>query len=124
MIAGIFNDREARVLLVVLGSNGAEQGVAAILDTGFSGFLTLPASVIEALELPWLGRGQALVGDGSHQAFDLYAATIVWDDVPRPVQVASTETEPLLGIDMLYGHELRIQVVEDGAVTIEAFDYM
>ncbi len=124
MIAGVFSDREARVPLVVLGPNGDEQGVAAILDTGFSGFLTLPASVVEVLELPWLGRGRALVGDGSHQAFDLYTATILWDDVPRAVQVASTETEPLLGIEMLYGHELRIQVVEDGAVAIEALDYM
>ena len=109
---------------MVLGPNGEEQGIAAILDTGFSGFLTLPTSVIEALELPWLGRGQALVGDGSHQAFDLYAATVVWDGVPRPIQVASTETEPLLGVDMLYDHELRIQVVEDGVVAIEALDYM
>ncbi len=124
MIAGVFNDREARIPLMVLGPNGEEQGVAAILDTGFSGFLTLPTSVIEALDLSWLGRGQALVGDGSHQAFDLYAATIVWDDVPRPIQVASTETEPLLGVGLLYGHELRIQVVEDGAVAIEALDYM
>ncbi len=124
MIAGVFSDREARVPLTVLGPNGKSQGVAAILDTGFSGFLTLPASVIEALELPWLGRGQALVGDGTHQAFDLYVATVVWGDTLRPAQVASTETEPLLGIDMLYGHELRIEVVEDGAVAIEALDYM
>ena len=124
MISGVFSDREARLPLVVQGPNGEEQGVAAILDTGFSGFLTLPASVIEALGLPWLGRGQALVGDGSHQAFDLYAATVLWDDSPRTVQVASTETEPLLGIDMIYGHEVRIQIVEDGAVAIEKLDYM
>ena len=124
MIAGVFSDREARVPLVVVGPSGQEQGVAAIVDTGFSGYLTLPVSVIEALELPWLGRGRALVGDGSRQAFDLYAATVVWDDEPLPVQVASTETEPLLGIGMMYGHELRIQVVEDGAVSIEALEYM
>ena len=43
MIAGVFSDHEARVPLVVLGPNGKEQGIAAILDTGFSGFLTLPA---------------------------------------------------------------------------------
>ena len=124
MIAGVFSDREARVPLVVVGPNGDEQGVAAIVDTGFSGFLTLPASVIEALELPWLGRGQALVGDGSHQAFDLHAAVIIWDGEPLPVQVAATQTEPLLGISLIYGHELRIQVVEDGAVSIEALEYM
>ena len=36
VIRGIFNDREARVPLVVRGQNSKEQGVAAILDTGFS----------------------------------------------------------------------------------------
>ena len=124
MITGVFSDYEARVSLVVLGPNGEEQGVAAIIDTGFSGFLSLPASVIEALALPWLGRGQALVGDGSHQAFDLYRAMVVWDDEPRPVQVASTETEPLLGVSMLYGHDLRIQFIEGGPVAVEALEYM
>lgn len=124
MISGVFSDREAKVPLVVLGPNGGEQGVAAIVDTGFSGFLTLPSSVIGVLELPWLGRGQALIGDGSHHPFDLYRAIIIWHGMPRPVQVAAVETEPLLGISLLYGHELRIQIVEEGAVIIEALEYM
>jgi len=124
MIAGVLSDREARVPLVVVGPTGVEQGIVAVVDTGFSGFLTLPRSVIEALELPWIGRGQALVGDGSHHAFDLYKTTVAWDDTLRIVPVASTETEPLLGVSLLYGHELRIEVVEDGAVTIEALEYM
>lgn len=124
MIAGVFTGHEARVPLVVSGPTGEELGVAAIIDTGFSGFLILPASAVEALELPWLGRGQALVGDGSRQVFDLYAATVLWDDVPRRIQVASTETEPLLGIAMILGHELRIQVVHDGAVAIEPLEVM
>ncbi len=124
MIAGIFSGYEPKVPLMVLGPNGEEQGIAAIVDTGFSGFLTLPVSVVEALELPWLGEGRALVGDGSRQAFDLYEATVVWDNEPLSVQVASSETEPLLGISLMYGHELRIQIVEDGAVAIEALEYM
>jgi hypothetical protein len=47
-----------------------------------------------------------------------------WGEELRLVQVTSTETEPLLGIGMIYGHEIRIQVVEDGAVAIEALGYM
>jgi len=51
MITGVFNEREARVPLTVRGPNGQSQGVAAIIDTGFSGHLTLPLAIIEALGL-------------------------------------------------------------------------
>lgn len=61
MITGVFNDREARVPLVLRGPDGREQGVAAIIDTGFSGHLTLPFAVVEALGLDRLGQGEALV---------------------------------------------------------------
>lgn len=120
MIRGIFNDREARVPLVVRGQNSKEQGVAAILDTGFSGFLTLPAAVIEELELPWSCRAEGLLGDGTRQVFDLYEGAVHWDDKLREVEVALSASEPLLGIAMIYSHEVHFQAIEDGLVTLEA----
>lgn len=120
MMLGVFNDREARVPLVVRGQSSREQGVAAILDTGFSGFLTLPASVIEALELTWSCRAEGLVGDGTRQIFDLYEGIVVWDDEPREVEIALSQSEPLLGIGMIYSHDVRFQTIEGGLVTIEA----
>lgn len=120
MIRGVFNDREARVPLVVRGKNAKELGVAAILDTGFSGFLTLPPTVIAELELVWISRVEGLVGDGTHQVFDLYEGVVIWDDDPCEVEIAVSQTEPLLGMGMIYGHDLRIQAIEDGLVTIEA----
>ncbi len=119
MIAGVFNDREARVILIVRGPSGEEQGVAPIIDTGFSGYLTLPAAVVEALDLDQLGQGEALVGDGTIQVFELYEAIIIWDDEAIVVEVATAETEPLVGMSLIYGHDLRIEAIEDGAVTIE-----
>jgi hypothetical protein len=44
---------ERRVQLAVLGENQKNQGIKAVIDTGYTGFLTLPSSVITALELPW-----------------------------------------------------------------------
>ncbi len=119
MIVGVFNDREARVALAVRGPNGQEQGIAPIIDTGFSGYLTLPWAVVEALDLDRLGQGEALVGDGTIQVFDLFEAILVWDDEPVIVEVATAETEPLIGMSLLYGNELRIEAIEDGAVTVE-----
>lgn len=124
MILGVFTDREAKVPLVLRGPDGQEQGVAAIIDTGFSGHLTLPLAVVEALGLKRLGQGEALVGDGTMQVFDLYEASLTWDDQQVVIDVATAETEPLLGMGLIYGHELRIQAIEGGPVTIEGLVYM
>jgi clan AA aspartic protease len=124
MITGVFNDREARVALVARGPKGQEQGIAAIIDTGFSGHLTLPLAVVEALGLIHLGQGKALIGDGTIQVFDLYEAILIWDDEPVVVDVATAETEPLLGMGLIYGHDLRIQAVEGGPVRIEKLIFM
>jgi clan AA aspartic protease len=105
--------------LTVRGPNGQSQGVAAIIDTGFSGHLTLPLAIIEALGLDHLGQGRALVGDGSFQVFNVFEAVLIWDEEPLIVDVASAETEPLIGMSLVYGHDLRIQAIEGGKVTIE-----
>ena len=119
MITGVFNEREVRVPLTVRGPGGQNQGVAAIIDTGFSGHLTLPLAIIKALGLDHLGQGRALVGDGSIQVFDLYEAALIWDEESLIIDIARAETEPLLGISLVYGHDLRIQAIEGGKVTIE-----
>lgn len=58
MITGVVNvDCEATIRLVVRGPNGQQCEVEAVIDTGFSGFLTLPTTIITSLGLAW--RGQA-----------------------------------------------------------------
>jgi predicted aspartyl protease len=47
---------EATLRLSVEDTLGQAHEVEAILDTGFNGFLTLPAALIGALGLPWLFR--------------------------------------------------------------------
>jgi hypothetical protein len=44
MISGYVNtDREAIIQLVVLGENKQNKGIKAVVDTGYTGFLTLPS---------------------------------------------------------------------------------
>ena len=68
MIVGIVSrDLEATVRLFVRGENGEELEIEAVIDTGFSGFLTLPSAFVTSLALTWRGREDALLGDGSIQ---------------------------------------------------------
>ena len=50
----------------------------------------------------------------------MYKASIIWDGKIKVVDVASSETEPLIGMSLLYGYDLRIQAIEGGTVTIES----
>jgi clan AA aspartic protease len=121
MITGVVNaNREATIRLVVIGPSGQQQEIEAIIDTGFTGFLTLPAVLIAALGLPWLCRQPGILADGSVDVFDVYTATVLWDGQSRTVEVEAADAEPLVGMSLLDHHSLRIDVLAGGVVTITA----
>ncbi len=110
---------EATIRLVVGNGNSQRLAIEAVIDTGYTGFLTLPPEIIIALNLPWTGVDRATLGDGSEATFEVYAATVIWDGEYRNIPVNEAQTDPLLGMSLLYGCDLRIQAVERGTVTIE-----
>jgi clan AA aspartic protease len=121
MITGAVNDnREATIRLVMSGSDGQQQEIEAIIDTGFTGYLTLPPILVQALGLAWLCRQPGILADGSVEVFDVYTATVLWDGQPRTVEVDAADTEPLVGMSPLDRHSLRIDVLTGGVVTITA----
>jgi clan AA aspartic protease len=119
MISGVVNARrEAVVRLRVRGSGGTESDVDAVVDSGFSASLTLPAATVASLGLLRQSGGRAVLADGSVLQFDIYAAEVRWDGTWRPVLVSTVGSEVLLGMGLLSGHELRIAVVLGGTVAI------
>lgn len=121
MIYGVVNlRREATLPLVIGNSTGQRESINTVIDTGFDGFLSLPSEQITRLSLPWRTSNTATLGDGSEVLFDFYTATVIWDGQYRTIDIAASETEPLLGMAMLYGYRLQVDNVEDGRVTIEA----
>ena len=121
MIKGRVNARlEALIPLPVRGSQGEEHGIEAAIDTGYNGWLTLPLDLIESLGLPLVRSSLAVLGDGSTIEFDIYEAIVVWNGRRRRISVDAANVNPLLGMRLLYGHELRVQVIEDGDLEIEA----
>ena len=120
MIYGVVNlRREATLPLVVGNSTGQRQSIKTVIDTGFDGFLSLPSEIIVFLELPWRTSNMATLGDGSETMFDFYTGTVIWNGQYRNIDIAESETEPLLGMAMLYGYRLQVDNVEGGIVQIE-----
>lgn len=121
MITGIVTSfREAVISLIVQGEEGTEQQIDAVIDTGYNGALALSLARIEELRLPWRRRGRALLADGRETIFDTYETTVLWDGQPRRIAIDAVEADPLVGMALLQGYELTMQVVKGGHVTIRA----
>ena len=124
MIAGVVTaDHEAIIRLAVRGPTGLEQEIEAVVDTGFDGWLSLPPALIAQLELQWRRRGRAQLADGSECVFDIYEGMVVWDEGMRRIAIDEASTAPLVGMALLDGYELNIQVRNGGSVTIKALQF-
>ena len=119
IISMVTAEREAVIQLTVQGFNGQLQATQVVVDTGFTGWLTLPPSLITSLGLPWLTKGQALLANGQTETFDVYVATLLWDGQPLRVMVDEADTDPLLGMSLFHGYDLHIQNLQGGVVTIQ-----
>ena len=119
MIIGVVKSDEARIRLKVKGRRGREQEVEAVIDSGFTGALTLPPALIATLDLRWRSVDRATLADGSTCVFQVYVGKVVWDGKVRTVLVDEADADPLVGMRLLRGHELKMQVLANGKVTIK-----
>ena len=106
--------------MLVQGKENRGIDVEAVIDTGYTGFLILPLSMVEALELPYLARMQCKLANGTTEDFEVYSATVIWDGQERLIEVDVTNSDPLVGMLLLDDYELRIQVKPEGLVNIES----
>ncbi len=123
MIEGVVNsDREAVITIRVWGENGREQEFVAIVDTGFTGSLTLPPDVIERLRLAWMEMGEAVLGDGNEVAFDVYSVNVLWDGELISIAVDESDSVPLVGMELMEGFHISIEDKDGGSVKIEKME--
>ena len=119
MITGAVKSDEARIRLTVKGRRGREQEVEAVIDSGFTGALTLPPALIATLGLRWRSVDRATLADGSTCVFHVYVGKLDWDGRVRTILVAEANADPLVGMRLLRGHELKMEVRARGKVTIK-----
>ncbi len=119
MIAGkVTANREAVIELEVVGSNQRKAKIEAVIDTGFNGYLTLPSGLINRLEFHIAGNRRVTLGDGNVVVLDVYLAKVLWHEQEREVLILEAEGGPLVGMSLLYGSRVILEVVDNGAVTI------
>ena len=119
MIEGRINDRyEPIITITVTTPEGASREVEAVVDTGFNGFLSLPAELVEELGLPFLYSSRAFLADDRQVTLQTHQATINWDGQSRTVRASASGTTALVGMRLMEQHQLEMDVRREGAVRI------
>ena len=91
MIEGVVNaGHEAVVTLSLQGPEGQAREVEAVIDMGYSGYLTLSPVTAAELELAFVGNGHAFLANDAGVEFDVYDATVLWDGQPRDIEADAT----------------------------------
>ena len=73
----------------------------------------------DVTDLRWQTVDRFKLADGSICIFDVYEAKLVWDGKVRQILVDEADAEPLVGMRLLRGYELTMQVRARGKVTIK-----
>ena len=121
MIQGVVNAAyEAVVSLTLQSAEGRTQEIEAVVDTGYTGFLTLPPMLVNELGLPFAYVGRAFLANDDQVEFNVHNVTLLWDGGPRDIEADATGSTPLVGMLLLDGHSLNIEVESGGEVVIQA----
>ena len=121
MIQGVVNAAyEAVVTLPLQDPEGRTRDIEAVIDTGYSGFLTLSTTLVMELGLPFAYIGRALLANDDEVTFDVHDVTVLWDGQPRHIRADATGSTPLVGMLLLDQHSLNIEVERGGRVVTEA----
>jgi clan AA aspartic protease len=120
MIDGTVLDRTFAVVpFEILQNGGQRTRLEVLIDTGFTGELTLPSELIEALGLEFLDTSKAELANGVFIESDIYSAKCIWHDEVREIAVMRMESQALIGMELLENSRLTIEVTDNGAVRIQ-----
>jgi clan AA aspartic protease len=118
MITGNVDSHHKPVVTVQVSGPTASIELTIVLDTGFSGFLALPDTLIQELGLAFSGTTVGLLANGTRTVMAVYEGTIFWDGRVRDIEVLETDGPSLIGMGLLYGHLLAVECVDGGKVLI------
>ncbi len=102
----------------MFGENTAEMEIVAVVDTGFTGDLTLPSDIVEVLSLVPTGSRDATLADDHNVDLASYDAEVLWHERRIQVEALAMGGTALVGMELLRSNELCIQATPGGRVEI------
>ena len=118
----LLSDSEARLELVLQGTNGLEAKLSAVIDTGFTEMLTLSREWISALQLEFSSDEFVILADGSSIHTEIYIGVILWDGTKRSIFIHCMEGDALVGMGLMKDFLLHLPVRIGAEFTISEIE--
>lgn len=118
IVGSVHPHGDAIVPVRLRGPRGEATEFQAVVDTGFGDWLALSRKQIEALALPFREEGRYTLANGSEAVSRVFVAEAEWFSRWRRILVAEMEGGPLLGMALLRGFFLGVEVIDGGRVEI------
>lgn len=118
MITGVVTNLHALIPVLFRLASEPDLTIEFVVDTGFTDYLTLPSSAVDAMGLNFIYDLPVNLADDSNAVVSVYKATILWHGNERDIRVFATGRRPLLGTALLKGSEFYSQFFENGQVSI------
>ena len=116
MLRGFFDSAGRPRLAITLTSRRSARQLDALIDTGFTGALTVPVELAVELGPELAGRANVELADGTLRRELLFIATVTLDQSPQRVHVGLTSSDDaLIGTGLLAGRRL---IMDFGKSTI------
>ena len=120
MIRGKVNvNQQALINVDFMDGEGRPRPLEVILDTGFTGYLSLPRESINQLGLSSVGQRTFELANGELFEFQVYLESVSWHGRPSDVLILESDSVPLLGMTLLWGSRVTMDALDGGEVTIE-----
>ncbi len=119
MITGRIVNRQALVPITYRLPGHPDFVIEHVVDTGFTGQLTLPASAVAAMGLPLDHSENINLANDSSEQVPFHFATILWEGQEFVADVIATGRKPLFVTALMDGKELVIQFAEQGIMTLD-----
>ena len=118
MMLGHVRDGFPRLVMPLPSARGSVQ-VEFILDTGFDGELALPHFLLQQLDVVFAGNRAVRLADGTQLNRPYYIITFAWNNGLRQTEVIGLEGQPLIGVELLAGFLIQIEMQDGGEVSME-----
>jgi len=119
MIRGQVLNREPIIELELSSATNKPKRITAVIDTGYSGYLTLPDNLVSQFNLPFAGYRTATLADGTVIRLQVFLGTVQWHGGTKDVLISQAAGTPLIGMALLEGSRLTMEATNGGDIVIE-----